>query len=281
MDSAPQFGVSTRNAFDLLDDDAPIVKKQPKAAPPPAKKAPPKKEPRKRDEDWRGDGGDAPRDRDSGRGGRGRGGKGGGRGRGKGKGGNPRQREFDRHVSGTGRDRAPKKEGHGKSNWGTHEDEFADATKAVEAPKDDEPKAEDGEADKEKATEKPAEEEEEKDNTISYEEYLKQKEANRVAEDVQKRVRKVQNDDSQFAAVPFRKDEDDDFQIELGKPEKENQARKNTKAKGGGPKKVNIDEFVSKGGSGGRGKGKGRVRGRGRGGSRAPAYDDANFPKLG
>jgi len=288
--------VITRNAFDLLDLDAPLPTKPTKAPKPEPVKPAPKKE----KEIIRPT---------SARGGKGRGRGRGGRGRGDVRG----KREFDHHVSGTGRDRRAKKEGAGKYNWGVDGEEGEDKRRPRRTdrkPADE--KAEDGEEDKaeadgEKVAEKKAPEpepEEEEDNSVSYAEYLANKAD--VDEDVNRQVREVEIDESQFksSAVVEKEEETCEYIIEGGK---KGPRKKNRKKAG----KISLDEFAapaaaapksnyrgdrgdsrgqSRGGKGrgkggkGDSRGKGESRGKGGGkGGRGRNFDLAKnaFPALG
>lgn len=300
----------------MLDDDAPPVSSK-KAAP--AKVEAPKK-PNTRNHppvnkgagerqgrDARGDGESRGRGRGRGEGGRGRGGEGRGRGagRGRGRGGGARdgKREFDRHESGTGRDRGAKKGGAGKYNWGTEGDqgegndrrqdrrrrndrpaaETTEEPSTEEAPATEEPTSTEEQQPVEKKFERPVEPPEPEVQT--YEEYLEELEAKKVAGD-DKKLRVVENDDSQWKSASVAEVEvlENDYSaLSVSSNKKDRRGNKSSKK----TDKLSLDEFKgSSSGGRGRGRGRGGARG-GRGGERgAPrnfdlAQTEDQFPTLG
>jgi plasminogen activator inhibitor 1 RNA-binding protein len=283
-----EFGVSISNKFAFLDDDAPAPKKEVKTV----KKAETKPKPHSRPESARNERGNDRNERNNNggaRGGRGRGGRGGRGGKGgKGRGG---KREFDRQ-SGTGRDKSVRKEGHGRGGWGeegaqgdrprynnrrrneqNQEDTTASTDKPEEVAKTEEGDAETPVVEAEAA---PVEPEEPEDTSVTYEEFLAQKAAN-VVEDDLREARSVQND-GRFKGSALEKSDEIDFQLELGSGVKSCKKSRKQAAK----KNVSLDEFVAKGpssrGRGGRGRGRGGKGGRG---YRPPQLNDQQFPKLG
>jgi plasminogen activator inhibitor 1 RNA-binding protein len=325
------------NAFSMLDEDAPmpVAKKEEPKAPEPKKNNTASRNPRGgREGGDRREGGRGGGERGRGRGrgeGRGRGrGEGRGRGRGPPRDGPPRERrEFDRHESGTGRDRNAKKGGAGKYNWGTEGDQgaddesagdrpprrfengggnrfnnennnrfnnggssrfdrrdnrpaaAADATKAVsteEASTEDSAAVPAVDAVEQKTeparVEEPAPEPE--PPVITYDEYLEQLEAKRVEVDRSRKVRVVENDESQWKSCAAAEVEDvseDTYAISSDdKAPKEKAGKKKTN------NKLSLDQFKSAPGarSGGRGRGRGGPRG-GRGGNRGGRGTGGNF----
>lgn len=299
------------NPFSMLDDDAPQVS---------AKKAEPKVEPPKKTNTGhknapRGgrEGGDRGDRREGGRGGargggegRGRGnGEGRGRGRGRGRGGGREgKREFDRHESGTGRDRGAKKGGAGKYNWGTEGDEGTSAeagerpprrnNNRFERPDDDRaprrnnrPAAEEvtpsteapaateeavsPEAEVEQKTEAPVEEVPPEPEVISYEEYLVQAEAKRVEADRAHQVRQVGDDQGKWKSAAKLEAKVEDEGESYGITDGKKKEKKGPSSEGPSKKKavISLDEFKkSSSTSRGRGRGRGGPRGGGRGGGR-------------
>jgi len=99
--------------------------------------------------------------------------------RSKGKG--SRQREFDRHVSGTGRGKGVAREGHGKYNWGDKTDGAEQPAEGDADAENKPPRRERGPRAQPAEPEQPVEEEEEEESTISFEDYMKaQAEKNHV-----------------------------------------------------------------------------------------------------
>lgn len=290
--------VLSRNVFSMLDEDGPAPAKAKKEAPKAAEAAPAKKEPSRKSEDRRRDGGAR-----GGRGGRG-GGRGGGGDRGdrppSGRDRQPREkREFDRHESGTGRDRSAKREGAGKYNWGK-DGEGAEGG-------EDRPRRErrerrprrdaegEGGGDKAEKAEGESKEdrEEEDEKVISYEEYLAQKEASRVEADLTKKVRTVEIDNSLFKSCGTKAVEKEEGVDTYAYPEDQRKGgpKKHNK-KAAAKKVISLDEFASakpakKGGGlkaavdarGGARGGRGGARG-GRGGRGFKVNAD-EFPTLG
>jgi plasminogen activator inhibitor 1 RNA-binding protein len=179
------------------------------------------------------------------------------------------KREFDRR-SGTGRGREIKKGGDGARNWGSDKNEARTAQGPV-VEGDEKPVVVEGDA--EASTEIEAAPEviqvpEPEDNTISYEEYLKSKEATRANELLKpKEERQV---DNEFSGKQAKKTEEEDFLVMGGAK----QQRKREKTKEKKTLEVNIrvasaeqggDRREDTGGRGGRGRGAGRGRGEGRG----------------
>jgi len=274
------YGVQIQNAFYLLDDDAPAPAK-PKAQPK-EKKAETVKKPESKPQSSRGARGDRPE-------GRGRG----GRGRGRGDRPNREKREFDRHESGTGRDRRAKKGGAGAYNWGTegeqgdaregamdrpprrnnrrnNRSEKPAAEKPAETTEGEEKPAVEGEEKPKK--EEPVVEEEPEPETVGLTEYLASK--GKVEDDENLQMRKVEDDSAKWktsTVVAVEETDPDDF-YGLGS------AAKTKKGKKGGKKtnKVHLDEFASStaGGNDRRG---GRGRGRGRGGRGGRGNKDFNL----
>jgi len=309
-------GVQTHNAFDLLDDEAPA--KQPKAK---EVKEEPKKDtkrtsdrdrptPRVEGGDRRVDGGERGRGggrggaRGAGRGGRGRGGGGGGGGE-----GGRERKEFDAHVSRTGKTHAPKKDGAGKFNEGSVRDTIADGTSDVERrsrgrrsrkPDEEEAPAEtkaeieastdapatDGTATEPAADDKPAPAaapekpaEPEEPPTRTYDEFLASK--TKLEADLAIQRREAQNDESQFKAVKvIAKTEEKNPYIVASAAEEKEKAKKVKKDKA---KHISLDEFTSTANGGnarGGFRGRGGRGGRGRGDARSLAVTETNFPAL-
>lgn len=293
-------GVHTHNAFALLDDEAPP--KQTKAKE--VKEEAPKKEvkrtsdrdrptPRVEGGDRRTDGGHVG-GRGGGRGGRG--GRGGGRGGGEsGREGGRERKEFDAHVSRSGKTREPKKDGAGKFNEGSVRDVIADGTsddrrsrtrrttrkpdEETETKVEGEEVAAEGAAEGAPASEeKPAAPEEPAEPpTKTYTEFLASKK--QLDSDLAIQVREVQNDESQFKAVKaIAKTEEKNPYIISPAEEKE----KAPKAKKDKAKHISLDEFTAvagastRGGTRGRG-GRGRER---RGDARSLVVNDSNFPTF-
>jgi len=232
------YGVLTANPFAFLDDDAPPPSK--KEAKAPVKKEEPKAKPNARPESARNNDRGDRNERSGAKGGKGKGGKGGKRGKG-GKGGDRGERgerserserpkrEFDRHVSGTGRDKGVKKEGHGRGGWG--EEELRPRQVEAEVEASEEPTVEvEEETPAEEA--KPAEPEEPEDTSVTYDEFLAQQAAKVVDDDVRE-VRSVLNDDAKFKGKELvKKDDMDDFQLEFGTGEQQlKKTRKGKKTK--------------------------------------------------
>lgn len=289
----------------MLDEDAPPAKAAPKKEPKkvePVKKTESKPQSsRREDRGDRGDRGDSRGDR----GGRGRRDGGRGRGRGRGRGGNGNRREFDRHESGTGRDRGAKKDGAGKYNWGKEGEQDEDRPRR-RFDRDDKPRgnrfndesgeskpaeegteaAADGEAadGAETAEAKPEDETPPEPEVFSYEEYLAKKAENAVADDLEKKLRTVDNDESQWKSSAVKaadnKQEESDYQ--LGTAKSGPKRGKKGKAK---KTALSLDEFAKAPG-GGQQRGRGRGRGRGNGGGRGNRGGNFNlrndeFPTLG
>jgi len=268
-----EYGVSTANIYDLLDDNASKKKSAP------AKKVEEPKAAPARQTNNRGRSDKPAR----GRGGRGRG-RGGGRGRGRGDrpGG---KRDFDRR-SGTGRGKEVAKQGNGKYNWGKDNGEQPAEAAAAPAEQETMLTLDDATATTE---ETPAQEpvpEEEVDNSMTFEEFQNSK----VKVDAPS-ARGAEVDDSQWKSVSgFKKAEDDPFADLL--------VEKKLKSKGKkGKTLMHLDEFVGddvrssdrSDRRGGRGRGRGRG---GRGNNNGRGYnsrrsdnvnlnDSSAFPKLG
>lgn len=189
--------------------------------------------------------------------------------------------EHDRSVSRTGRGREVQKGGHGKFNYGKEGEEVnAEQQPQTEAPKEE---------NQEGAQEKPKVEEE-KDDTISFEEFTKQRaEKKKNIESLVQKAKpregeniKYDNAIAKFVEKPVEKKEAAPAPVEK-KVEKQT-----------GPVTININEFLKdapvkqrrdnrefRGGRGGRGRG---GRG-GRGGHRpksapAPEFNPKDFPTL-
>jgi len=299
-------GVLHRNAFSFLDsdDEAPAPKAKAKAQPAPKKVTESKPQSR----DARGDRGDrgdrGGRGRDGSSRGRGRG----GRGRGRGGERSDGKREFERHQPGNGHGRGEraKKDGHGKFNWGT-EGEQVEASSERPARRfngnrdgerpprrnnraDEEAKPADEAAEKpaDEVAEKPAAEDPEpvepEPEVMDYDEFLVQKAANQPEEDKNKKLRTVENDESQWKVSSLKEAAPADVEDEYQVGEQENKPKRNKKGKN---KKtaVSLDEFAKAPAqsSGGRGRGRGRGRGgRGNGGRGQNFKLQADeFPTLG
>lgn len=294
MDS--DYGVATHNKFAFLDDEPPAPKKKSEPKAKVEEKPVVKKTDNARPASARQGRGEG---RGEGRG-RGRGGRGrGNRGEGAAEGG---KREYDRHESGTGRDKHAKKGGAGKFNWGQEGQEGqadsdrpprrrydrdgdrprrnhnkdtegetpaapADGEKAAPV-EGEEAAAADGEV---KVNEEPKVEEPPEPETMGYEEFLAAKAATMVVDD-KKTLRVVSNDDTKFAckAIPAATN-DVEVEYGLGGNDAASNKKENTKKDKGKKNKISMDEFAaaspaaSKGGRGGRGEGRGG-RGEGRGG---------------
>jgi len=283
----------TGNIFALLDDDAPApVKKETKK-----KEEKPKKEARKEKPQRESNKGERPPRNDNRQNRPRGGGRGGGRG-GAGRGGAGREkREFDRH-SGTGRDDRQKRNGSGRFNWGSEGEDNRPRRAPRDNKKDaaptEEPAADaaapvEGEAPKEAEPVEEGEPVEVEPETVSYEDYLKQKADNALAEDAVSH-REVNNDDfqGQTATSFVRVDEEAEGpDYVIGTATKAKKGRKQKEKK-----QLNIDEFKAQGKSAGRGRGAGGRGGRGRGGDRNGAgarrggnkintSDVSQFPALG
>ncbi|KAL5799011.1 hypothetical protein ACOSQ2_003831 [Xanthoceras sorbifolium] len=213
------------------------------------------------------------------------------------------RRTFERR-SGTGRGNELKREGSGRGNWGSQNDEFSPVTEEVkESEKNlgDEKPAGDGDAadvDKESPTKEP-EEKESEDKEMTLEEYQKLLEEKKKALQAKTEERKVDVKEFESMQQLSSKKVNDDVFIKLGsdKDKRKEAAEKEEKAK----KAVNITEFLKPAegeryyNPGGRGRGRGGGGGGGRGsrgggfggGSSmrnvpAPSIDDAGqFPTLG
>jgi len=253
------YGVGTSNRFDLLDDAERKPKAAPKAqaaAPAKAKESAPRKERAEKREKGAREGGR----------GRGRGRR--GRGRGRGRDGNrtgndgsraPR-REFDRRSgAGPKGDRSEKRKGAGRFNWGDKSENITEADAEVPVSTEAAPAAPDA---------APVEEEE-PDNTITYDEMLKQREAKLVANT--KAPRQVKIDDSQWETAEILSPAADQTN-ESESVSKKSKTRKT----------LHVDELMKqhgvrsgrRGGRGGRGGRSGRQE--------RPKLDDPNaFPALG
>lgn len=297
----PEFGVNVSNRFAFLDEEA----SAPEAAP---KKEEKKKEVKPKTETRKDS---KPRERSDstnkgeraeraprGEGGRGRGrggarGRGGGRGRGRGGGGSGEPREFDRHVSGTGRRDVERREGRGKYNWGgegetdrprrNRRPQGENGEEATEeAPVDVDAPAEEAVEVEPEVEAEPEPYVEPEPETRSYEEYL-EAQKNAALEEDNLVIRTVKNDDFQGQkAQAFAKDEIDEGPVyEFGTASKKGKGKKTKKES----KILSIDQFKAQEAAAQsfRGNGRGRGRGgRGRGGRGAPLrMDDSNFPKLG
>jgi len=184
-----------------------------------------------------------------------------------------------------------RKEGHGRGGWG--EEGETDRPRnnrrrndqaqqeapvpAADKPADEEVTIEVAEETPvvEAVPETPAEPEEPEDVTVSYEDYLAQKE---LLEGDVLQARVIQNDDK-FSGIALVKDDSCDIQIELGSGSSKSKKGKKANTK----KSINLDEFVaSQAPTNNRGKGRGKGRGRGKGGGyRPPSLNDQHFPKLG
>lgn len=297
-----------RNAFSFLDsdDEAPAPKAKAKAQPVERPKKVTESKPQSRD--TRGDRGDrGGRGRDGSSRGRGRGG---GRGRGRGGDRADGKREFERHQPGNGHGRGEraKKDGYGKGNWGV-EGEQVEANSERPARRfngnrdgerpprrnnrfqaDDEAKPADEAAEKpaDEAAEKPAVEDAEpvepEPEVMDYDEFLVQKAAKQVEEDKNKKLRTVENDESQWIVSSLKEAAPADVEDEYQVGGQENKPKRNKKGKN---KKtaVSLDEFAKAPAqrSEGRGRGRGRGRGgRGRGGrGQNFKLQTDDFPTLG
>lgn len=289
-------GLTFSNAFALLDEDgppaaAPAKKEKQKAAPAPT----PAPVEQKRERGERTERSERP---SSGRGGRGGGGRGRTDDRRRGAPQREGKRDYDRHESGTGRDKSTKRSGSGKYNWGSNDDEAKDGERRrrnKDTSEKTEKEGEEGEAAPEREPrepreprakkEEPEKEPEEPDNSVSYEDYLANKKA--LDEDVNRKERVADNDDSNWKSAGVVKnevDESDTYVIPGG--------AKSLKKKGGKKKKgvISLDEFAAKpaagrgrGGARGRGGERGRGGGRGRGprGGNVDLSDASAFPTLG
>jgi hypothetical protein len=224
-------------------------------------------------------------------------------------------REFDRRSGPSATHRNPregKRNDRGTHNWGNAKEESTiaatateDATPTSPPPPADENKTETPVEAKD-AEQKEETKPEEVDNNITYDQFLKQKEAKAPADD-KLEARAVENDESQWvAAAPLQSEKKKKKTSEAEDKDAEEKAEK------GGKKKKNIvslDQFVAagpsrpparerdssqstgeRGGRGGRGRGAPRGASRGRGGrggrgggggGAAPALDESAFPKLG
>ncbi|CAL4955663.1 unnamed protein product [Urochloa decumbens] len=219
--------------------------------------------------------------------------------------GRPPRRAYERH-SGTGRGYEMKREGAGRGNWGTVNDEAlaqetleAVNTEGTPAVAEDENKLEEvPQSDVEKAKEGEPAEEEPEDKEMTLEEYEKVLEEKRKALlGLKSEERKVEVDKELQSMQPLSvKKGTEEIFIKLGsdKDKKKENAERDERAK----KSVSINEFLKPAegeryySPGGRGRGRGRGRGdRGgfRGGysprepaAQAPAIQDqAQFPSLG
>ncbi|XP_028804690.1 RGG repeats nuclear RNA binding protein A [Neltuma alba] len=208
--------------------------------------------------------------------------------------GRPR-RAFDRR-SGTGRGNEFKREGAGRGNWGTPDDELVQATEEVvndsEKNLSDEKPAEENVGDDNK--ESPAngdEEKEPEDKEMTLEEYEKVLEEKRKAlQALKTEERKVDTKDFESMQQLSSKKDNDDVFIKLGseKDKRKEAFEKEEKSK----KSVSINEFLKPAegeryyNPGGRGRGRGRGS-RGHGGNmshnvQAPLIQDpGQFPTLG
>jgi plasminogen activator inhibitor 1 RNA-binding protein len=180
------------------------------------------------------------------------------------------KREFDRR-SGTGRGREIKKGGDGARNWGSDKNEARTAQGPV-VEGDEKLVVAEGDAEAapefEAAPEVVEEVPEPEDNTISYEDYLKSKEAARTNELLKPKDERQVEDE--FSGKQAKKFEEEDFLVMGGaKPQRKREKTKEKKTL-----EVNIrvasaeqggDRRDDAGGRGGRGRGAGRGRGEGRG----------------
>lgn len=189
----------------------------------------------------------------------------------------PKKREFDRH-SGTGRGKEVKKDGHGRYGWGSEKNptEEMEASGRTDAPADDDadaPAAADAEDDV---------------KSVTYEEYLKRKEAEMPQDDREAKGRKPEVAQKFGKGQVFQKNEETVLFPDLVK------GKSSGKKKDKGKKGLSLDEFVAKNGGPlppprveseerrgdgagrgrGRGDGRGRGRGRGAGGDRGRGGDD-------
>ncbi|KAK7295287.1 hypothetical protein RJT34_18193 [Clitoria ternatea] len=208
--------------------------------------------------------------------------------------GRPR-RTYDRR-SGTGRGNEFKREGAGRGNWGTENDEIAQATDQVvnEAEKnlgDEKPVAEDvADANKENPANE-TEEKEPEDKEMTLEEYEKVLEEKRKAlQALKTEERKVDTKAFESMQPLSSKKDNHDIFIKLGsdKDKRKEAFEKEERSK----KSVSINEFLKPAegetyyNPGGRGRGRGRgARGgfRGNAASNAPApsiEDPGHFPTL-
>lgn len=207
------------------------------------------------------------------------------------------RRVFERH-SGTGRSNDFKREGSGRGNWGTPEDEITpvagdasvETEKVVSAENEQPGQDAAGDASKDVPVKEP-EEKEPEDNEMTLEEYQKVLEEKRKALISEKTTegRKVEDKDFESMQLLSSKKTDEEIFAKLGsdKEKRKETAGKEEKVK----KSLNINEFLKpaeRERSGGRGRGRGGRGPRGgfNGGSytapvRAPAIDDdGQFPSL-
>ncbi|KAM7494042.1 hypothetical protein LguiB_028651 [Lonicera macranthoides] len=219
------------------------------------------------------------------------------------------RRVFERR-SGTGRGNEVKREGAGRGNWGTPNDEIAPETEepVTETEKDAEAEKqvaqeEVGDANKKDNAANEPEEKEPEDKEMTLEEYEKVLEEKRKALlALKSEERKVALDKElqSMQLLSNKKKNDDEIFIKLGseKDKRKEAAEKEEKAK----KSLSINEFLkpaegesyygpsSRGGRGGRGRGRGSRGGYGGGlsnnveGARIPSIaieDVGQFPSLG
>lgn len=323
MTSDHHGGVQTRNVFALLDDDEDAPSTSTITKPEEVKKGDKKDTskrsgavvhdrdkptPRVAGGDRRIDGGEKGRGGGGAtRGGAGatRGGGGGTRGgaRAKGGGGDSglrERKEFDGHVSRTGKTREPKKDGAGKFNEGSLSDVIAEGTTEDRRSRPRRTREEDAATGESKAEgtegnsdapadggddatseKKPAVEVvPEEPKTRTYEQFLLSKK--KIDADLAIQTRKAQNDESQFKPVTVhaKSEEKNPYIISSSTEESEEKAKKVKKDKA---KHMSFDEFIATGNSANKQGNRGRD-GRARGGPRADprqlAVTDDNFPTL-
>ncbi|KAL8064648.1 hypothetical protein ABFX02_01G104900 [Erythranthe guttata] len=207
------------------------------------------------------------------------------------------RRTFERR-SGTGRGNEIKREGGGRGNWGTPNEEIApeteEPTTEVKKVVDSEKKSGDDETDdanKDSSAKEREEKEAEEEKEMTLEEYEKVLEEKRkTLLSMKSEARKV-NVDKELESMQLlssKKTDHDDVFIKLGS-DKDKRKEAAEKAK----KSVSINEFLkpvegekyNRGGGRGRGRGRGREGGVGGGfgrSERAPAIEDVDqFPSLG
>ncbi|KFK31390.1 hypothetical protein AALP_AA6G105700 [Arabis alpina] len=209
------------------------------------------------------------------------------------------RRHFERR-SGTGRGNDLKREGGGRGNWGTTEDDIPPATEEPMTEVEKSPvtaekqEGEDETTDAKKET--PAEEEEEKQMTL--EEYEKiQEEKKKAMQGAKVEERKVDTKVFESMQQLSNKKSNEEIFIKLGSEKRKDATEKEEKAR----KSLSINEFLKpadgesynprggyRGRGGGRGGRGGQRDGRGNGGGNqrfggaAPAIgDNAQFPTLG